>query len=487
MRDFFFSPVGAVAADFIPFYEGGQFRLFYLQDFRNHAEKGEGTPWYRVDTEDFVHYRECGEMLARGSVEEQDLYVFTGCVLAANGIYHIFYTGHNPHLRRAGKPEQAVMHAVSDDLTHWTKVPEDTFFAPAEGYEPHDWRDPFVFWNEEKAEWQMLLAARTQTGPIRRRGCTALCASKDLKAWEVREPLWSPELYFTHECPDLFRMGAWWYLVYSEFSDRVLTRYKMAKSLDGPWLTPDDDQFDGRAFYAAKSAADTNGRRFLFGWNPTRIGEKDEGGWMWGGNLVVHELRQQPDGSLTSHIPETLKAAFGRTLPLVLSERLGTSDSGAITQNGATATIAAPGTFRAATTAEEMPRTCRITVTITPEIGTKGCGILLRGSDDFEQGYYIRLEPYRNRLVFDRWPRPGDQPFALELERPLLMPPGKPIELTVFVDGTVCVVYADNGVAPVALNARLYDHKAGRSGIFVQEGAARFTNLSLSTGAGERE
>lgn len=480
MRDFFFSPVGAVAADFIPFYADGQFRLFYLQDFRNHAEKGEGTPWYRVDTEDFVHFEEYGEMLARGTVEEQDLYVFTGCVLAANGMYHIFYTGHNPHLRRAGKPEQAVMHAVSDDLTHWTKLPEDTFFAPAEGYEPHDWRDPFVFWNEEKSEWQMLLAARIQEGPSRRRGCTALCASKDLKTWEVRDPLWSPQLYFTHECPDLFRMGEWWYLIYSEFSDRVVTRYKMAKSLAGPWLTPDDDQFDGRAFYAAKSAADSDGRRFLFGWNPTRVGEKDDGGWQWGGNLVVHELRQQPDGALASYLPETVARAFGRPVPLTLSEQVGSDAAGAIAPKGDIMQVSAPGTFRAAQTAEEMPRTCRITTTITPEEGTKGCGVLLHGSADFESAYYIRLEPYRNRLVFDRWPRPGDQAYALELERPLDMSANQPITLDVFVDGSVCVVYADNGTTSIAMNARLYDRPTGSVGIFVQDGTAQFTHPTLS-------
>ena len=61
-------------------------------------------------------------------------------------------------------------------------------------------------------------------------------------------------LYFTHECPDLFRMGEWWYLVFSEFSERCVTRYRMARSLAGPWLAPAEDTFDGRAFYAAKTA-----------------------------------------------------------------------------------------------------------------------------------------------------------------------------------------------------------------------------------------
>ena len=120
MTDFFYRPNGAWAADFIPFYDAdrqdGRFRLFYLLDWRDPANHGEGTPWFQISTDDFVHFTEHGEMLARGSSADQDLYVFTGSVIRALGQYHIFYTGHNPHLRKQGEPEQAVMHAVSDDL-----------------------------------------------------------------------------------------------------------------------------------------------------------------------------------------------------------------------------------------------------------------------------------------------------------------------------------------------------------------------------------
>ena len=238
VREFFYRPADAWAADFIPFYENGEFHLFFLLDWRDRAAHGEGTPWYQVTTRDFVHFDEKGEMLARGSEQDQDLFVFTGSVIHAEGKYHIFYTGHNPHLRAQGKPEQGVMHAVSSDLMKWRKVPQDTFYAPSDRFEPNDWRDPFVFWNDEAREYWMLLAARLKSGPSRRRGCTALCASKDLVKWEVREPFWTPGLYYTHECPDLFRMGDWWYLVFSEFTDLVRTRYRMSKSLSGPWLTP---------------------------------------------------------------------------------------------------------------------------------------------------------------------------------------------------------------------------------------------------------
>ena len=44
----------------------------------------------------------------------------------------------------------------------------------------------------------------------------------------------------------------------------------------------------------------------MFGWLPTREGNKDEGNWQWGGNLVVHQLVQQRDGTLGCKLPESL-------------------------------------------------------------------------------------------------------------------------------------------------------------------------------------
>jgi beta-fructofuranosidase len=337
MDPFFYKPRDAWAADFIPFYHDGRFRLFYLHDWRDPAAHGEGTPWFQISTDDFVHFTEHGGMLPRGSAEEQDLYVFTGSVIEAEGRFHIFYTGHNPHFRRQGRPEQGVMHAVSDDLLHWQKIPQDSFFAPEAGYGPHDWRDPFVFWNAGAGEYWMLLAARLKAGSSRRRGCTALCASKDLHRWEVREPFWTPGLYFTHECPDLFRMGDWWYHVYSTFSERHVTHYRMSRSLQGPWHAPENDSFDGRAYYAAKTASDGQ-HRYLFGWNATRQGDRDYQPWQWGGSLVVHEVVQEEDGALSVRVPESIDRAFDREVPFRFGPGLGRCEL-----DGDTARLDAPG------------------------------------------------------------------------------------------------------------------------------------------------
>ena len=471
-RDFFYKPVGAWAADFIPLYDNGVFQLFYLLDWRDAKHHGEGTPWYRVSTTDFVHFTEHGEMLPRGTKKEQDLYVFTGSAIKANGQYHIFYTGENGYLRQQGKPEQGVMHAVSDDMVKWKKIPEHTFFAPGDKYEPNDWRDAFVFWNDEKKEYNMLLAARFKTGIPRRRGLTALCASKDLVKWEVREPLYAPGLYFTHECPDLFKMGDWWYLVFSEFTDLKRTRYRMSRSLSGPWIIPQRDDFDGNAFYAAKTASDGN-KRFVFGWNPTRDGEKDNGGWQWGGNLVVHEIQQDKNGALTMNVPQTVSKAFGNKVDYSFANSIGNVkiDDNAVA-------LQAAGTF-AASVGGKMPLTCKITATVQFEDNTKECGLMLRCSDDMDKAYYIRLEPRENKLVFDMWPRNRAEVFnMIELSRDIKLTAGTPVSMEVFIEGNHGVAYVNN---IVAMNFRAYDLPEGNWGVFVMEGNATFKDISVAT------
>jgi beta-fructofuranosidase len=345
-------------------------------------------------------------------------------------------------------------------------------------------------------------------GPSGRRGCIALAASVDLERWEVREPFWEPNLYYTHECPDLFRMGDWWYLAYSTFSERHVTHYRMSRGLRGPWLCPPDDAFDGRAFYAAKTAgrvpAEGGWRkeRFLFGWLPTRAKERDDGAWEWGGNLVVHEIAQRPDGTLAVRLPETVRGSLPRTLPLSYRPLLGqtllgakaapagepvaigeweslatdeepSADGAERTDLGGTIRGRAPGRFGALLLGA-LPRECMAETTVTLAPGTANGGLLLRAEGELAGGYQVRLEPARQRLVIDRWPRPGDQPFMLE--RPLALSPGKPVTLRALVDGTCLVVYADN---ETALSCRMYDPRGSELGLFVTEGEGRFEGVTL--------
>jgi beta-fructofuranosidase len=309
--------------------------------------------------------------------------------------------------------------------------------------------------------------AREKAGPGRNRGCVALTASRDLVHWGTRQPFWSPSLYYTHECPDLFRVGDWHYLVYSEFSDRSMTRYRMSRSLKGPWIAPPNDSFDGRAYYAAKTAGDGQ-RRFVFGWLPTRGGDKDDGGWQWGGHLVVHQVVQRRDGTLAVRVPRTILDAFQRRLPLSPQPVLGTW-----TVQGDYFRADATDRFSALLLGE-LPCECLIEADISFSKPTAGCGLLFRSDAELNSYYQLRLEPHANRVVFDRWPRPGDQPFVIE--RPFVARPGNFVHFRVLLDGTCLVAYLDD---EIALSCRMYDHPKGQLGVFVSESQARFDRVSI--------
>ena len=185
----FYKPDIGWAADVIPFFWDGAFHLFYLRDLRDEAESG--TPWEHISTLDFVHYTEHPRAIPCGGIDEQDAWIYTGCVVRGENEFQIYYTGHNTRFLGTGRPQEVIMRARSGDLLTWTKDTEWSGLAadPAR-YEVDDWRDPIIFWNEDAGEYWMLLAARLKDRSPRRAGCLALATSSDLEEWQLREPFW---------------------------------------------------------------------------------------------------------------------------------------------------------------------------------------------------------------------------------------------------------------------------------------------------------
>jgi len=466
----FFKPDDGWVGDLIPFYWEGEYHLFYLKDYRDKEGYGEGTPWFHLSTRDFVTFTDHGEAIPRGTPEEQDLYIYTGCVFENDGLFHIFYTGHNPHFRGTGKPVQVVMHATSPDLIQWEKDPNNPISVPdTDRYELDDWRDPFVFWNEEAGEYWMLLAARLPCGPNNRRGCVALVTSPDLINWEARDPFWAPTLYFTHECPDLFHIGDWWYLVYSTFTERNITHYRMSRSLAGPWLAPTNDSFDGRAFYAAKTTSDGQ-RRFAFAWVPTKTDEKDIGCWNWGGSLVTHEIYQNADGTLSVKAPAEVLGHFSKPLALAIQPEIGIWET-----CEATLSTQVDDAFAWCRVGPLPANACLLDLFVTIAPQTRSCGVILRADKTLDRYYQVRLEPGRGLVAFDRWPRRGDSPSIIE--RPVSLPLNEAIRIQVLSEGSVFVIYINE---EVALTTRGYEHTEGDCGVFVSEGAATFSAICLN-------
>ncbi len=481
----FFQPPAARVGDTIPWQENGEFHLFYRHDVR--ADPMPGTPWHLVTTADLVHFDDRGAALTEGGFDDADINAYTGSVVRdEDGVHHLFSASQDPRQSRAdGLPRQQISHATSrDGMRSWQRHPEHTFGA-TDGYATANWRDPFVFRDDEAGIWRMLIAARHIDGHERRRGVIAQCISHDLSTWEPVEPFWDPRRYIAYECPEVFAWGDWWYLVYSELSESFATRYRMARSLQGPWLIPDRDTIDGRAYYSAKSA-ERDGRRLFFGWIASREYAHDDGAWQRSGTMSVLEARQDADGTLAFGLPDELVAGFEIEEPIALQD--------AVTGVSVPATAAgfaldAPDGYGALVTRDALPDQFYATVRLSLDVGTTECGLLLRTSADGDAGYIVRIEPRRNRMVFDRWTRPGadaaqwqmsgDVLFALELERPCDLRSGEHL-LEVVVDGDLCVVTLDRSVS---LSTRIYDHPTGRLGLFVGEGGVTFSELGVRTRA----
>lgn len=469
----FYRPDGkAACADVIPYYEDGCFYLFYLRDLREPERLGEGCPWCLLTSRDLVHFTDHGEVLPRGTQEEQDLYVFTGSCSKFNGEYYIFYTGHNHHLMEKGRAMQKILLAKSKDLLHWHKVSDFVLEAP-EWLEMHDYRDPYVYYDTEAARYHMLITGRIRGDlPEHSKGMTLLLTSEDLYHWELqREPFYAPNAYYTHECPDLFQMGDWWYLVFSENTDKLVTTYRMAKSPKGPWLTPKVDAFDGHAFYAAKSASDGK-HRYLFGWNCTKEGEKDDGVWQWGGNIVVHELVQAHDGSLFVRCPEAVRNVCNVPVPFEETFRIGTVKS---EKNRFTV---GTNSGKSMLILGQLPSVCRLEMEFTTMDEIGDFGLLLRTDMRGNQHYAVKFDPKYNRLAFDKFPRcDATIHIHADTERYCPIVPGEKNRLTVLVQESVLVVYVNDRVA---MNARMYDYLSGGWALYTHNTCVSFEQIQLS-------
>ena len=288
--------------DTMPFVtEDGTLELYYLYDTDHN---GQGYhPIYKYVTKDLCGYEDKGMMLNFGAMSDPDPALGTGSVMQdQNGLYHLFYTGHND-TGNGGMGKECVMHATSTDRENWTKIPEDTFFSP-DNYSKDDFRDPEVFWVEEEQCYWLLIAARENT----KGGVVARYTSTDLKNWEFCGPLFAPMDQYMLECPDLFKMGDKWYLTYSW---DCVTYYAMGDSMTGPFTVPRDNVFDGNGFifYAAKTA-ELNGARYLCGWLGRAGLTADSGIYQWAGSMLNHQLVQYPDGTLGVKAPDTYAGYF---------------------------------------------------------------------------------------------------------------------------------------------------------------------------------
>ena len=326
----YYLPAIGRVGDPMPFFDAkaGDFKVLYLQEFDNNMSH-RFHPIWAVSTQDGASYESLGEILPFGSNDyAQDAALGTGCCFEKDGTYYIYYTGHNGNC----KYREVVMRATSTDFRTWTKDELWQLNGPEFGYSSNDFRDPQIFVADDGL-YHMVIATYPEWGGD---PCFAEFKSSDMKNWEHVgrfKMIWDRML----ECPDIFKMGNYWYCVYSEsvrtsWSRKV--KYMVAPTYDelkacfndGPKWPADGHEgiLDTRAFYAGKTAS--NGTdRFIWGWSPFRsgadvhekninVGGGDGNEPNWSGALVCHRLIQHEGGILTLGAVPAMAAKYSKAV-----------------------------------------------------------------------------------------------------------------------------------------------------------------------------
>ena len=374
---------------------------------------------------------------------------------------------------------------TSDDLIHWTKNPANPIIGPiAERYETVDWRDPYVFWDGDKGCHRMLIATRETSGPPHKRGCIAEMRSHDLQSWEWADSNWTRRITHCPECPETFYLGDYAYLVFSRYSERAQTFYRVARTLDGPWESRAHEAIEGRRFYAAKSTSDGD-RRVTLAWAHDRKHHGLTAPWEWGGRFgSPRELISLPDGTLVTRLVPEVAAAYREDVEFGFAGAWGDWD-----RDGSAIRGSAPGSY--AYGFLEVPRQ---EVMLDTEIefhgATTSAGILIEAAPDMENGYFIEVDPRRSSAALCRWPVAKDPTWQLmsgdvqepDLDNPLvqnsipMVPDNGRIRVRLIRCGEMLECYV---AEQVAMTFRIYEQTDTMLGLYVQEGEATFGNLSI--------
>lgn len=450
---FFKPPVGWFGDPF-PYYANGSFYIYYLQDWR--GIQPYLHPFHLATTEDAATFTYNGEVLPVGKNDAQDASLCTGSIIKSNenDFYYMFYAGHkfnnNPET-----PLQAVMLAVSKDLKNWTKDPTFSLSINAEGYNRNDFRDPFVYYDDEAGLYKMLVTTQRNG-----QGTLALFTSNDLYHWEYQSPFYVQSDTPILECADVFKEGDWWYLIYSNVRDRKV-HYRYSSSQNGPWITPEHSALDGIAYYAGKTASDGD-NRYVFGWCPTRIGDGAED--QWGGAMVTHKLVSQADGTLKVVLPSSVENKLNRKIETPVIKEKGNT-----VKNGEDHTLQEGSK----TTFPRINAASKIVSTIKAAEGSDIFGFVFGDCEEGEEKYYIAFDLADKKLKMYK-ENGGTRELQTEVYLPV--PTSLTFDVKIVAEKSVCVVYVNN---EIAFTNRLNKMNENPWGVFSEKGSIQYIGLQV--------
>jgi beta-fructofuranosidase len=385
--------------DCMTFTHDGRFHVFFLSDRRHGGSKWglQALPWGHISSKDLVHWEE--HPCPLDITEPWECCLGTGSFAHHDGRSYLFYIKHDRRAWFKDNPNfgDAIFVATSDDGIHFNKR-SSPLMVPG-------------FFNENDINSD-IYPDKTNGGFILSLSNWKVFKSRDLEHWQPRTNLTTPQ---------------WWPCTsYFEWNDQY---YFTSCGLHWTSQTPIEDpttKWEGPPHQTLNDGirvaqvASFKNRYLMVGFTP------EPPHTYYGGELLIRELVQNPDGTLGTKWPAEMIPKSGAALNLPSRALVGdvSADTGTIR-------VSAPEGL-AVGTLDKVPQDVRITLRVKPRAGTQHFGLCVRGQGNYMSGCELQFEPARQHVQFapvsdgriaktpDNWMAIGgvtgiDRPFTLDV------------------------------------------------------------------------
>lgn len=197
---------GVFVGDCMPYRRDDEYHVLYLKDRHHHCSKWHlgAHQWEHISTKDFRTWQI--HPMAVPITHPAEGSICTGSWIRKGGREYLYYT-----VRRGRGIPAPICRSVSEDGYHFRKD-EQFGFTISEKYHAASARDPKVVQGEDGLFHMFLTTSLIKED----KGCLAHFVSEDMENWEdVGEPIYISPNREQPECPDYFRYGGKYYLIFS--------------------------------------------------------------------------------------------------------------------------------------------------------------------------------------------------------------------------------------------------------------------------------